>query len=118
MESVNDLLDYVERGRAADWLAAIEGTIGRQRVRVVSIKVLSWLKSQNHLRTKRALDLNMAYPWCAELATVLAQDSRLAGIFVVAGNTFDFREEVSEELRNEIRAKVDADHNPRLMALK
>jgi len=118
MKSVNDLLDYVEKGHVADWLVAIERNIGRERLRVLCIKVLGWLKSQNHLRTKRALDLNMAYPWCAELAGVLAQDAHLAAIFAVAENTFDFREDVSDELRNEIRAMVDKDYEPRLMTVK
>ena len=118
MKSVNDLLDYVEKGHTADWLVAIELNIGRERLRVLCIKVLGWLKSQNRIRTKRPLDLNMAYPWCAELASVLVQDAHLAAIFAVVESAFDFREDVSDELRNEIRAKVDKDYEPRLMAVK
>lgn len=115
MESVNELLDCVEKGRSADWLAVVERQIGRKRLRVVAINILAWLKSQNRLRTKRPLDLNMAYPWCTDLIAYLAPDVHLVSIFVISENTFDFREDVDENSRNAIRAMVDRDFRPPLM---
>jgi hypothetical protein len=118
MESVNDLLDYVEMRHSADWLVEIEQRIGRERLRVVVIKVLAWLKSQNHLRTKRGLDVNMAYPWCADLAGCLAPDVHMASMFTVSEGVFDFHEGVGEDLRDEIRAGVDKGHKPPLMTMR
>jgi hypothetical protein len=118
MDSVNELLDYVEKGRSAVWLALVEQQIGCERLRIVVIKILAWLKSQNRLRTKRPLDLNMAYPWCADLIDLLAPNVHLVSIFIISENTFDFREDVDEELRNEIRATVDRDYNPPLRIMR
>jgi hypothetical protein len=118
MESVHDLLDYIETGRSANWLAEIEQRIGCERLRVVVIKVLCWLKSQIRLRAKRGLDVNTAYPWCADLLGWLAPDVHLASIFTVSERIFNFREDVSEAVRNSIRDQVDKGHKPPLITMR
>jgi hypothetical protein len=114
MDCILDLIAYVERGQGSEWISRIEVVIGAARLRVVAIKLLGWLKSQNRLRTKRPLDLKVAFAWCAELRNVLAHDSSLGTIFVASDNSVDFRSEISEDLRNEIRGEVDSNHNPPL----
>ncbi len=117
MQVIRDLLAYVNDGRVGESLAATQESIGPTGLRVVAIKVLSWLKSQNRLPTKRPLKINMEYPWCANLATLLATNTDIAVIFVLCEDAFDFRAEIAEGTRREILACVDAHYQPPLITL-
>ena len=118
MVRIIELLEYVQNQRLSDGLAWLHQKFGPQRLRGMAINVLDWLKSQNRLRTKLPLELNRAYPWCADLAAFLAEDKDLSLVFDIENSQFDFREDVAEELRSTIRAKVDLGYNPPLRTLK
>jgi hypothetical protein len=117
METIESLLDYVDTKRLSERLAVPPDKISHDDVRVAAIKILGWLKSQNRMATKRALPLNSEFNWCVNVATLLAEVPNLRTVFFATDSEFDFRPEINQETRNEIRAIVDARYRPPLMSL-
>jgi hypothetical protein len=112
---ISDLLDYVNTRQVPASLSKMRECLGQREFRVISITILSWLKSQNRLLKKRPLRLNMQYPWCVNLSSWLEQDERLAKVLTISDNTCDFSDEVSETERKAIRIMVDEGYQPKLM---
>lgn len=115
MEVIHDLLDYVNEGTLCESLQSGADTIGSHRLRVVAIKVLGWLKSQHRMATKCALALNRSHTWCENLEVWMQLGSPLSECFEIGEDGFDFRAEVTQDERDDIRAMVDTHHQPRLM---
>jgi len=114
MGIILELLDFVNKGQVSEWLHHAETRLGREEVRLLAIKLLGWLKSRNRFQRNRPLALNKHRPWCRELVDWLTHDERLASLFSASEDSFDFRDDVPEELRRAIWAKVDAEYSPRL----
>jgi hypothetical protein len=115
IEIIRDILDYVNTQRVSISLTKIEEYLGQEKLRVISIKILSWLRNQNRMLKKRPLRLNMQYPWCVNLSSWLEQDEVLAKVFTISDNTCDFSDEVSETEKKAIRIMVDEGYRPKLM---
>jgi hypothetical protein len=107
MRVIEDLLDYVERGVVSEELSGAKDQIGQERLRVVTIMILHWLKCE-----KGPLSLNMSYPWCVELLALMRLDSRLSSLFVASGLSLDFREDIGNDTREMIRSTVDLRYKP------
>ena len=114
MDVIDDLLDFVETGAACGWLAAVEQQIGHLRLRVIAIKILSRLKSQHRFPKIRPLELNLSYPWCADLQDHLMGQPKFAALFVVSEGAMDFHGSISDDVRREIRARANERYNPPL----
>ncbi|RKZ47026.1 MAG: hypothetical protein DRR16_17830 [Candidatus Parabeggiatoa sp. nov. 3] len=115
LKRIRDLLEYVNTQRVPASLSEIKECLGQRELRVISIKILSWLKSQNRLLKKRPLRLNMQHPWCANLSDWLKQDEVLAKVLAISDNHCDFGDEVSETERKAIIIMVDKEYQPKLM---
>ena len=115
MQIINDMLVFINKNKIPESLVKIEKTIGRNELRVVSIKILSWLKAQNRTSNKILLSMKNEYDWCKNLKRWLTDDKFLANIFYIHNNKCDFLPTVNEDIRAEIRKKVDQNYNPPLM---
>ena len=111
---IDEMIEYVEKGQASEWLAKAEQRYARRRLRVMVISVLGWLKPLNRLRVKADISLEPRYPWCADLMDWLADDGRLSSMFRISVTGFGFRPEIDINLRKEICERVDQLYRPPL----
>jgi hypothetical protein len=115
MQIINDIINFINNGKISERLVNITEKIGNKELRVVSIKILSWLKAQNKTSNKILLSIKDEYDWCQNLKRCLIYDKNLASIFYIHNNKCDFLPTVNEELRDQIRKTVDNNYNPPLM---
>src|SRR3954452_20923733 len=94
MTIIDDLLAFVNSGHVSEGLLIARQRMSDEDLRIVAIKILSWLKSQNRVHTKRPLPLNIEYPWCSQLIDWLTVDSHLSNLFSESEGLFDFRPDV------------------------
>src|SRR5262245_36741556 len=99
---IDEFLHCVENNQTGALLESIELELGKSNLRVVAIKLLSWIKSQARQQQPQPLDLNPAFPWCEWLRSLVQTNKHLSELFNVDGNRLDFRIEISEIERKEI----------------
>jgi hypothetical protein len=116
-ETVKNLLDFVNSPPAmptAD-LASAMSEIGGRRLRVASIKLLSWLKMQRRLGKLVPLCLNDQYDWCRDLVHLVNDRQLLRDVITVEGKAVVLSAALSANDRQSILALVDAGYQPPLM---
>lgn len=88
---------------------------------VIVWALLSWLKlerkreiwqEQGKKQRFRPLELNLDYPWCNALVSILKADNSLAEVFCVNGRHLTFKDSVSPEYIKEARRIADEKYNP------
>ena len=88
---------------------------------VVVVKILSWLKlehkrsiwiSQGKRNRFKPLEIDMRYPWCANLYKLVENESLFQDCFFIKNSKFGFLDSVSEEDRRKAREKAYQNYNP------
>ena len=114
MQVVADIIDFVNDGVVRPELALSHELLGHLELRIVSIHLLGWLKSQHRMQTKRPLDIRQGYPWQNNLRKWLQEDTRLAMLFIADECSYDFDADLAEGARSVIRALVNEGYHPPL----
>ena len=87
----------------------------------VVVKILSWLKlehkrsiwiSQGKRNRFKPLEIDMRYPWCANLYKLVENESLFQDCFFIKNSKFSFLDSVSEEDRRKAREKAYQNYNP------
>jgi hypothetical protein len=87
----------------------------------VVVKILSWLKlehkrsiwiSQGKRNRFKPLEIDMRYPWCANLYKLVENESLFQDCFFIKNSKFGFLDSVSEEDRRKAREKAYQNYNP------
>lgn len=87
----------------------------------VVVKILSWLKlehkrsiwiSQGKRNRFKPLEIDMRYPWCANLYKLVENESLFQDCFLIKNSKFGFLDSVSEEDRRKAREKAYQNYNP------
>ena len=87
----------------------------------VVVKILSWLKlehkrsiwiSQGKRNRFKPLEVDMRYPWCANLYKLVENESLFQDCFFIKNSKFGFLDSVSEEDRRKAREKAYQNYNP------
>jgi len=87
----------------------------------VVVKILSWLKlehkrsiwiSQGKRNRFKPLEIDMRYPWCANLYKLVENESLFQDCFLIKNSKFSFLDSVSEEDRRKAREKAYQNYNP------
>ena len=87
----------------------------------VVVKILSWLKlehkrsiwiSQGKRNRFKPLEVDMRYPWCANLYKLVENESLFQDCFLIKNSKFGFLDSVSEEDRRKAREKAYQNYNP------
>ena len=119
MNIVDKLIEY-RNTRNAD----IFGSIESDNLIVMVTELLSWLKlerkreiwiEQGRKTKLKPLKLNMNYPWCNDLVTILQADSLLAEVFCVEDKSVTFKDSVSSEYIHEARLRAYDNYNPEMI---
>ena len=87
----------------------------------VVVKILSWLKlehkrsiwiSQGKRNRFKPLEIDMRYPWCANLYKLVENESLFQDCFFIKNSKFGFLDSVSEEDRRKARERAYQNYNP------
>ena len=111
---IKDIIDFVNENKTPNSFFNIEEKLGKLDLRLISIKLLGWLKSQHRCLKKRPLKLEKKYPWSNDLIRWVEEYKELSTLFVVSEGKLDFSGEVPEIERGKIRAFVNSEYNPPL----
>ena len=120
MDIVDKMVQYMEtRDNSILLTTGIQMTIAD--LSVVIIKVLSWLRlehkrkvwiSQGRKTKHKPLDIDLKYPWCANLKMILEKEEDFGNHFAIKDGKFDFSNKVSEEEKKTSREKAFQNYNP------
>jgi hypothetical protein len=114
--AIAHMLDFVNTGSAASpEIAAAAAEIGLQEVRVISIKILSWLKSQARRGKPRPLELNSSHRWCQNVFRLMEMQAFLADLICHSDGKLAIRPDLEQERVTEIFKFVDAQYRPLVM---
>lgn len=119
MDIVAAMLKYMEVKDKRILVKNIQ--ISDYELTVVVVKILSWLKlehkrsiwiSQGKRNRFKPLEVDMRYPWCANLYKLVENESLFQDCFLIKNSKFGFLDSVSEEDRRKAREKAYQNYNP------
>ena len=119
MDIVAAMLKYMEVKDKKILVKNIQ--ISDYELTVVVVKILSWLKlehkrsiwiSQGKRNRFKPLEIDMRYPWCANLYKLVENESLFQDCFFIKNSKFGFLDSVSEEDRRKAREKAYQNYNP------
>lgn len=119
MDIVGAMLKYMEVKDKRILVKNIQ--ISDYELTVVVVKILSWLKlehkrsiwiSQGKRNRFKPLEIDMRYPWCANLYKLVENESLFQDCFFIKNSKFGFLDSVSEEDRRKAREKAYQNYNP------
>lgn len=119
MDIVAAMLKYMEVKDKRILVKNIQ--ISDYELTVVVVKILSWLKlehkrsiwiSQGKRNRFKPLEVDMRYPWCANLYKLVENESLFQDCFLIKNSKFSFLGSVSEEDRRKAREKAYQNYNP------
>ena len=118
MDIVGAMLMYMEVKDKRILVKNIQ--ISDYELTVVVVKILSWLKlehkrsiwiSQGKRNRFKPLEIDMRYPWCANLYKLVENESLFQDCFLIKNSKFGFLDSVSEEDRRKAREKAYQNYN-------
>lgn len=98
--------------------------IDSENLLVITIELLSWLKlerkreqwlEQGRKTNFKPLKLNMSYPWCKDLESLLREETVFSDVFTLNQNCVSFKDSISEEYIHEARILADEKYNPQMI---
>ena len=110
--AIRELLDVFNGGEPSPALAHLIMTLGHEDVRILSMKLFGWLKSQKRFRHERPLEYRGEYHWCRDLVTAMQEWDDLGELFVMAAEGLVFTMALSAAERDTIRDLVDREYDP------
>lgn len=119
MDIVAAMLKYMEVKDKRILVKNIQ--ISDYELTIVVVKILSWLKlehkrsiwiSQGKRNRFKPLEIDMRYPWCANLYKLVENESLFQDCFLIKNSKFGFLDSVSEEDRRKAREKAYQNYNP------
>ena len=120
MDIVDLMLQYRKTGEP-QLLITSDLEINKDNLNTIVIEILGWLKLENKrnmwiLQGKKTcfkpLKMNMQYPWCIDLYTLVEKEKLFHENFSIKNNDFDFSEFISEEDKTVLREKAYKNYNP------
>lgn len=119
MDIVAAMLKYMEVKDKRILVKNIQ--ISDYELTVVVVKILSWLKlehkrsiwiSQGKRNRFKPLEVDMRYPWCANLYKLVENEILFQDCFLIKNSKFGFLDSVSEEDRRKARERAYQNYNP------
>lgn len=109
-----ELVQYVEQQTIGAILEQAVARIGSVDMRILSIKLLSWMRERLLTTKHRCLRGKKGYVWCQNFILLLSALPDFGELFCGDGNQFDFRQDVSLEEQNEILQYVKDHYKPKV----
>ncbi len=115
MQLIEELVQYADGSRPVAELETAQKELGDERLRVVVLKILGWLKSQHRLGRLRTLTIKQEYAWCQDAILLIKDRGLLLSTFQISEGSIKFADSIAEEKQAELCAIVDSKFSPRLM---
>jgi hypothetical protein len=114
--TVQNLLDFVNSRAASPGpeVAGALAAIGKLRLRLVAIKLLSWLKLQRRVRKVLPLGMDDRHEWCRDLLDLVQRQALLNGVIAIESGAVVLSSGLRQDEREELLALVDAEYQPPL----
>ena len=119
MSTIDELLRYMKKRDKS--ILITNNQLSDYELNVVVVKILSWLKlehkrsiwiAQGKKTSFKSLEVNIRYPWCANLYQLVENEKLFHDYFSIKEGEFDFSDEVSEEEKVMAREKAYQNYNP------
>ena len=119
--NITDILMTFRSTQDITVLGSSADNINSEELNVVVIEILSWLKLEykrelwqaEGRKTKlKPMTLNMQYPWCNLLKSLLNSKTVFSNVFFLAGNELRFKDDIDEKYRSDTRKKAYEQYNP------
>ena len=119
MSTIDELLRYMKKRDKS--ILITNNQLSDYELNVVVVKILSWLKLENKRSiwiaqgkktSFKSLEVNIRYPWCANLYQLVENEKLFHDYFSIKEGKFDFADEVSEEEKIMAREKAYQNYNP------
>lgn len=115
MGLIEAMLSYLENHSPSAELSVAQEEIGDQRLRVVLIKILGWMKVQHRLHKLRPLTMRQEYTWCEDVTMLIDGKGLFLDTFEIRSGSIQLSHRISDRERAELCAFVDQRFNRPLM---
>jgi len=115
--TVKDLLHFVNAPAASPPLsvASAVSEIGKLRLRLGALKLLSWMKMQKRAGKVLPLELDERYEWCRDLISLVKSEAFLHGVIAIEAGAIVLSSGLSRDEQQELLALVDTEYKPPLL---
>ena len=115
MENIfSELLVFVETNSTPDFLVDFERKIGKRNLRLIVIKLLSWLKLLGKTKKNNSITLEPTLEWHKHLISFISETNELVEYFSVSDNKVYFGDKIQPDDYQNIVKFVSDNYNPRL----
>jgi hypothetical protein len=115
-EIIKACVPYVQDGKSEPALKQADVLLGKTRLRIALIMLLSWMKSgARGFRPLQPLPINTTYSWCQDLTSFLEVVPGMGELIVSTQSEIHFAPEVSSNDIKQILTFVDTNFRPPLM---
>lgn len=117
MQLVDEMIRYVdgEPFSPDSELSVAEAELGGQRLRLVVLRLLGWMKLQHRLGKRKDLTLTQRYEWCDDSVLLIDERGLFSSAFRVDEGSVQFASHIENDECMELCAEVDSRFKPRLM---
>jgi len=118
LETIADLLDYVNRNSSSSLSDSLEKQIGKTTLRVILINIFSWLKRSKKFNNRKPLNLTMRCKWHKEVIKIINDNKEMQDFFEVENNSLRLSERLSSDMKEQIIEYAFDNYNPQLRIIK
>lgn len=113
-QSIKDLVKFIDSGITDNTLERAKEQIGVDNLRIVSIKLLGWLRSELLIIRGRPLNAKQNSRWFNDLKILVERTEGLYNLFSCSESSINFCCEVSKKERLSIHRYVFNNYKPPL----
>lgn len=114
--AIEQLCAFLKGGEVGPEIRPALDVLGQARLRAATSSLFKWLKSQARFGSKRPLTLEASLECSHNVCDMVSALKDLGTVFVIDKNELDFRNEVQEGERDEIRRFVHEVYQPRVFS--
>ena len=118
LETITDLLDYVEKNSSSFLSDNLEKQFGKTTLRVMLINIFSWLKRNKKFNNRKPLNLTMRCKWHKKVIKLINNNKEMQDIFEIENNLLRLNEELSSDMKEQIIEYVFDSYSPQLRSIK
>ena len=115
MANIDELIEFVNRGKVASpSMAAALEKLGKLRLRVLCVKLLSWMKAQYRSGETLTLVRQPTFEWELDLLRLMNEGDFLPDILRMDENTVSWHDSLGKQERQRLLERVDRGYQPRV----
>ena len=114
--NVESWIDFLQSGICGAEMESLRATIGTQRLRVLIIKILGWLKAEARSgKSCRPLEVSPTHEWVVDLQKALEVSDQFRSALTLSGTALSLHTKTSDSDQSALLKTVDQRFTPPLM---